>query len=119
MEVSTLGLPLIFCLAPLALTLTAWSLWHRQTPHLPTYRAASFRLGLALSVLSVVATMIDWIVGGRSVALLDLAWKAATFIAAMSVVFALFGKGWPRLLVIGSGTMSLLLAFGALLQNGV
>jgi hypothetical protein len=119
MEFTTLVLPLIFCLAPLALTLAAWFLWQRQAPHVPTYRAVSFKIGLALSVLSVVATMIDWIVGGRSVALLDLAWKAATFMAAVSIIFALFGKGWSRLLVIGSGTASLLLAFGALLQNGV
>jgi hypothetical protein len=119
MQFSTLGLPLIFCLAPLALTLAAWSFWHRQTPRLPTYRAVSFKIGFALSVLGVVATMIDWIVGSRSVALLELAWKAATSIAALSIMFALFGKGWSRLLVIVSGTMSLLLAFGGLLQNGV
>jgi hypothetical protein len=118
MRFSTLGLPLIFCLAPLALTLAALSFWHRQTPPLPTYRTVSFKIGLALSVLGVVATMIDWIVGGRSVALLELAWKAATTIAALSIMFALFGKGWSRLLVIGSGTMSLVLAFGGLLQNG-
>lgn len=119
MQFSTLGLPLIFCLAPLALTLAAWSFWHRQTPRLPTYRAVSFKIGFALSVLGVVATMIDWIVGSRSVALLELAWKAATSIAALSIMFALFGKGWSRFLVIVSGTISMLLAFGGLLQNGV
>jgi len=71
MQFFTLGLPLIFCLAVLAITLAAWSFWHRETPGLPRYRAVSFKIGFALSVLSVVATMIDWIVGSRSVALLD------------------------------------------------
>jgi hypothetical protein len=56
--------------------------------------------------------------GGYSTAWLDLAWKVAFSTAAVSILLAFFGRSWPRILLIVSGTVSLLLAFGSLLQNG-
>jgi hypothetical protein len=125
---STLGLPLLLCSVPLVLTLVAWQLGRRVTPHLSSFRLASFRAGVVISLLSTMVTMSCWIDpyplvgtsdGGYSIAWLDLAWKVAFSTAAVSIILALFGRSWPRILLIVSSIVSLFLTFGSLLQNGV
>jgi hypothetical protein len=36
-----------------------------------------------------------------------------------SMILALFGEGWPRILLLASGVLCLVLAYGSMLQNGV
>ncbi|RZU39294.1 hypothetical protein [Edaphobacter modestus] len=125
---SLLALPLLLCLVPLAITLTAWQFERRLTPPLPSFRILCFRCGIVLSIFSLLVTMSCWVDpfplvhtpdGGYSIAWLDLAWKVAFSTASLSIILALFGRSWPRILLIVSGALLLLLAFGALLQNGV
>jgi hypothetical protein len=57
--------------------------------------------------------------GGYSIAWLDRAWTVAFVMPVVSIILALFGRGWPRIMLAFSAVLSLLLAFGALFQNGV
>jgi hypothetical protein len=125
---SIVAVPVLLCLVPLATTLRAWQLVRRLTPPLPGGRIAFFGCGVASSILSLLVTMSCWIdpfpllhtpAGGYSTAWLELAWGLAFGTALLSIILALFGRSWPRILLIGSGTMLLLLVYGALLQNGV
>jgi hypothetical protein len=122
------GLAIFLCLASLAMMLAAWQRERRLTPPLPNFRIVSFRCGIIVDILSLLLAMSCWIDpyplartadGGYSIAWLDLAWKAAFGTGLVSVTLALFGRGWPRLLLIVSGVVSLLLTYGSVLQNGV
>jgi hypothetical protein len=125
---SLLALPLLLCLVPPAITLAAWQFERRLTPPLPSFRIVCFRCGIVTSMLSPLVTMSCWVDpfplvrtpdGGDSIAWFDLAWKVAFSIALLSIILALFGRSWPRKLLIVSGVLILLLAFGSLLQNGM
>jgi hypothetical protein len=50
---------------------------------------------------------------------LELAWSAAFVTALMTSVFALAGKEKARIALAVAGLLTLALAYGALLQNGV
>lgn len=125
---SLVVLPLLLELIPLVLTVASWVLERRTQVHLSKPRVASFRSGLALSVVSLLVIASCWIDpyplahtpdGGASIAWLELAWLVAFGTSISSVILGLFGRGWPRILLASSGALSVLLAYGSLLQNGV
>ena len=55
--------------------------------------------------------------GGFSNAWLDRAWTVAFIAPLVSIILALFGRGWSRIMLALSGGLTLLLAFGSLLQK--
>jgi hypothetical protein len=123
-----LAIPVVLCLVPLVVALTAWRLERRLMPPLPSLRLISFHCGVATGILGLLVTMSCWIDpyplvrnpgGSSSIAWLDLAWKVAFITPGLSMILALFGRGWPRILLIASCLLSLLLTFGSVLQNGV
>jgi Mn2+/Fe2+ NRAMP family transporter len=125
---SLVVLPLIFCLVPLFVTGVSWRLERLAYPTLPRLRLALFRVGLLLSVVALLVTASCYIDpypflktadGSLSIAWLERAWAVAFIPAIISMILALFGKGWPRVLLLVSGILSLVLAFGSVLQNGV
>jgi hypothetical protein len=56
--------------------------------------------------------------GSESIAWLELAWKWAFGLGFMTIFLALFGKNRGRIFLIVSGALTLILAFGSLIQNG-
>ena len=125
---SLVMLPLIFCLVPLVVTGASWQLEQRACLNLSRLRLASFRIGLLLSVVALLVTASCYIDpypsvttadGSLSIAWLDRAWTVAFMTAIISMILALFGKGWSRILLLVSGVLSLVLAYGSILQNGV
>ena len=125
---SAIELPLAACSLPLLITAASWRLEGRMQSPLLRRRLLAFRGGLVLSVLSVLVTASCWIDpypltqtldGGLSIAWLDRAWTIAFVTPLVSIIFALFGRGWSRIMLALSGAVTLLLAFGSVLQNGV
>ena len=110
-------LPLLLELIPLVLTGVAWTLERRSHSRLSTSRTVSFRIGLVLSVIGLVVIASCWILPSTS--WLVPMWLFAFASSLSSLVLALAGKGWPRVLLAISGALSILLAYGSLLQNGV
>ena len=120
--------PLSLCLIPLAITLRAWQLGRRQKPSLSNVRMVCFQSGVVISILTSLVTMSCWLDpfplvhlpdGSESISWLDLAWGIGFGGAFVSIILALFGRSWSRTLLVLSGFLLLLLAFGSLLQNGV
>ena len=121
-------LPLLLELIPLVLTVTSWAIERHAKVHLSKPRIISFRSGLVLSAISLLVIASCWIDpyplahtpdGDSSIAWLELAWLVAFGTSISSMILALFGRGWPRVLLASSGALSVLLAYGSLLQNGV
>jgi hypothetical protein len=86
MSFSLVVLPLLLCLVPLIVTVKSWQLERRAHPALSKLRLASFRAGLLLSVLGLLATVSCYIDpyplvhahdGSLSIAWLDRAWTVA------------------------------------------
>jgi hypothetical protein len=125
---SLVVLPSLLCLVPLIVTVKSWQL-ERRAPHaLSKLRLALFRAGLFLSVLGLLVTVSCYIDpyplvhapdGSLSIAWLDRASTVAFVAPVLSVIFALFGRGWSRILLGVSGVLSFVLAYGSMLQNGV
>ena len=99
-----------------------------QTVTVVAPTTAFVRGGLVLSVIGVLVTASCWIDpyslaqtpdGGLSTAWLDRAWTVAFIAPLVSIILALFGRGWSRIMLALCGGLTLLLAFGSLLQNGV
>lgn len=125
---SLVVLPLSLEVVPLALTVASWALERRAKASSSKLRFASFRSGLVLSIISLLVIASCWIDpyplvhtpgGGASIAWLDRAWLVAFATSISSMILALFGRGWPRILLAISGALSVLLTYGSLLQNGV
>lgn len=125
---SVIELPLLACSLPLLTTAASWRLESRNRSQLSRPRLLSFRGGIVLSVVSVLVTASCWIDpyplvttpdGGFSTAWLDRAWAVAFVAPLISIILALFGRGWSRIMLVLSSGLTLLLAFGSLLQNGV
>jgi hypothetical protein len=57
--------------------------------------------------------------GGYSTELLDWAFCGAFTMGLLSLILALFGTGWPRVLLIVGDLILFAMMYGALLQNGV
>jgi hypothetical protein len=114
---SLVVLPVLLELIPLVLTAVSWVLERRAQAHLTKARIASFRSGIVLSVISLLVIASCWI--DPTMPWLSLAWLLAFTTSISSLVLAMFEKGWPRILLVASGALSVLLAYGSLLQNGV
>jgi len=123
-----IGLPLLLCLVPLIVTLSSWHLEHSASPALSNFRRASFRAGLLLSLLGSLVTASCWVDpyplvhtpdGGISIAWLDRAWTVSFVTPIISMSLALFGRRRPRVLLLVSDLLTLVLAYGSLLQNGI
>jgi hypothetical protein len=121
-------MPVLLCLVPLTTALSAWHLSRGQAPDSPSLRIICFYCGVAVSIFTTLVTMscfldpfplVHLTDGSESIGWLELAWKVAFGGAFLSIVLALFGKGWSRMLLALAGVMLVLLAFGSLLQNGV
>jgi hypothetical protein len=110
-------LPLLLELIPLVLTVTSWTLERRAQARLSKPRTVSFRIGLVTNVIALLVIASCWIF--PSMPWLGFVWMAAFATAFSSLVLALAGNGWPRILLAISGALSVLLAYGSLLQNGV
>ena len=125
---SLVVLPSLLCLVPLIVTVKSWQLERRAHPALSKLRLALFRAGLFLSVLGLLVTvscytdlypLVHAPDGSLSIAWLDRAWTVAFVAPVVSVILALFGRGWSRILLGVSGVLSFVLAYGSMLQNGV
>jgi len=123
-----LDLPLLLCLVPLALTASSWQLGRYACRDLTKSRKVSFRAGLVFSAVALLATASCWIDpyhlvqtpdGGYSIAWFDRAWAVAFIAPIISMILALSGQRLPRILLFVSDVLTLVLAFGSLLQNGV
>ncbi len=128
MNFSLVVLPSLLCLVPLIVTAMAWQLERRAHPALSKLRLASFRAGLLLSILGLLVTVSCYMDpyplvhapdGSLSIAWFDRAWTVAFAALSISMILALFGRGWSRILLAVSGVLSLVLAYGSILQNGV
>jgi len=119
---------ILLCSVPLATTFPAWQLGRSQTTNSTSSRTICFYCGIAISILTSLVT-ITCIVdpfpvvrspnGSESIPLLDLAYQLAYGGAFLSIILALFGKGWSRILLALSGTMLVLLPLGWALRNGI
>ena len=113
---------------PLALTYPAWTFQRRLNPPLSQPRLLLFRCGLLMSVLCAIAVTSSWFnpfpllqdsQGGysniRNSILFDFGLSASLLTSAL----AIFGRGTARLLLAGNGLLLVIMAYGALLSNGV
>ena len=120
--------PLFLCLIPLGITLRAWQLGRRRKPLLSKVRMVCVQSGVMISILTTLVTMSCWLDpfplvhlpdGSESIRWLEMAWGIGFGGAFVSIILALFGRSWSRTLLVLSGFMLVLLAYGSLLQNGV
>ena len=81
--------------------------------------AQGSRLLVTLSCYIDPYPMVKTADGGLSIVWLDRAWAVAFITPVISMILALFGKGLPRILLLVSGVLCLVLAYGSMLQNGV
>ena len=81
--------------------------------------AQGSRLLVTLSCYIDPYPMVKTADGSLSIAWLDRAWAVAFITPVISMFLALFGKGLPRILLLVSGVLCLVLAYGSMLQNGV
>ena len=125
---SLVVLPLLLHLLPLLATAISWRLERRASLALSKSRRFFFNAGVLLSILSLLLTASCWMDvyplvrhadGSYSNPGLELAWSAAFVTALMTSVFALAGKEKARIALAVAGLLTLALAYGALLQNGV
>jgi len=121
-------LPLLLHLIPLIATVISWILGRRSRLVLSKRRRALFQAGVLMSLLSLLLTASCWLNvnplvfhsdGSASIRGLELAWTSAFIAALTSTILAVFGKGPARILLASAGALTLALAYGALLQNGI
>ena len=127
-DFSLVVLPLLLHLVPLLATAISWRLERRASVALSKSRRVLFYAGVLLSLLSLLLTASCWIDayslvqhadGSSSNPGLELAWIAAFITAIMTPVFALAGKGKAKIALAVAGGLTLALAYGTLLQNGI
>jgi len=113
---------------PMAFTYPAWHFQRKLDPPLAGARMLLFRCGLVVSILCSVTVVCSWIepfplladgAGGYSDIRESMLFMAALSTAALTIGLALFGRGAPRLLLVGSGFLLMVVAAGAVLSNGV
>jgi hypothetical protein len=72
-----------------------------------------------LLVLFLAAATLLTVKASLSITWLDRAWTVAFITSLTSMILALFGSGWPRILLLVSSLLCLVLAYGSMLQNGI
>jgi len=127
-DFSLVVFPLLLHLLPLLATTSSWMLERGSSLVLSKRRRVLFQAGVLLSLLSLLLTASCWLNvyplvlhsdGSYSTPGLELAWTIAFITAFMSTMFAFSGKGLARILLAMSGGLTLALAYGSMLQNGV
>ena len=127
-HLSVVVLPLLLHLLPLIATAGSWILEHGSSFALSKRRRVLFQAGVILSLLSLLLTASCWLNvyplvlhsdGSSSIPGLELAWTTAFIAALTSTMLAFSGKGLARILLAASGGLTLALAYGTLLQNGI
>jgi uncharacterized membrane protein len=125
---SVVALPLVTCSVTFFATVASWQIQNRLKTHLSNRRLALFRSGVVVGVLGLITTAVCYIDpfpltqqldGSLSIAWLERAWTMAFVLPVLSAVLAFFGRGSARILLLISNALSLFLALGSLLQNGV
>jgi hypothetical protein len=118
----------VLSLFPMALTYAAWHFQQRLNPPLRGTRMLLFRSGLLVSILCSLTVVSSWFnpfpllqdgQGGYSNIRNSMLFAAALSTALLTIGLALFGLGASRPLLAGSGFMLAIVAYGAVLQNGV
>jgi hypothetical protein len=122
------GVPLLLCCLTMVAILASWRLQNLSKLTLANRRLVVFRVGVILGaagLLVIAACFIDPFPltrhadGSLSISWLDRAWSLAGLLVITSTVFALFGEGKARIILVASEVFSLLLTFASVLQNGV
>ena len=114
----------------MALTYAAWRFQQALNPPLLGTRMLLFRSGLLVSTLCSLTVVSSWFVQSifrcrRMVKGILPISETASFVmkalstALLTIGLALFGRGASRPLLAGSGLMFAIVAYGAVLQNGV
>ena len=115
-------------LFPMAFTYASWRYHQRLNPPLRSVRILLFRSGLLMSVLRSLTVASSWFdpfpllhdgQGGYSDIRNSILFGAALSTALLTIGLALFGRGASRLLLAGSGFVLAIVAYSAVLQNGV
>jgi hypothetical protein len=118
----------VISLFPVALTYAAWRFQQRLNPPLRCARMLLFGSGLLVSILCSLTVVSSWFnpfplladgQGGYSNIRNSILSFAALSTALLTIALALFGRGVPRVLLAGSGFLLAIIAYGAVLQNGV
>lgn len=125
---SAMPLEILLSLLPLALTYPAWRFQQRLNPPLSKVRLILFRAGLVMSIICSLMVFSSWFnpfplladgQGGYSNIRNSILFDAGLFAAFLTVGLAAFGRGRSRLMLAGSGIVLAVVAFAALLSNGV
>jgi hypothetical protein len=125
---SFIGVPLLLCCLTMAAILAALHIQNLSKQSLAKRRLMIFRIGGILGaagLLVIAACFVDPFPltqhadGSLSTSWLDRAWSLAALLVLTSTVFALFGNGKPRIILVTSEVFSFLLMFASILQNGV
>ncbi len=121
-------LEILLSLLPLALTYPAWRFQQRLNPPLSKVRLTLFRCGLLMSIVCSLMVLSSWFNpfpllsdgnGGYSNIRNSILFDAGFFTAFLTVGLAVFGRGRSRLMLAASGIVLAVVAFAALLSNGV
>ena len=118
----------LLSLAPVVLTFRAWQANRLLRPELPRRRGIVFHTGLLASLICAVMSVCGWIVpfplipdghGGYSDAWNSAALLTALTTALLTILSGFFGIRSSRLLLSAAGFIQFVIAYAAMLQNGV
>jgi len=104
----------LLSVTPLIVTVSALRTQIGLNPQLSPWRAILFRLGLLSSLICAITSVCCWLDIRFNVLL-----APALCSAFLTFVLALFGCRSSRLLLCGAAVVQLVIAYLALLQNGV
>jgi len=117
----------LLSMLPLSLTVLAWRAQNDISPRLSRPRAIAFSAGLLASLMCAVTSVCCWLEpfplasdghGGYS-DVNEVLFAMALATALLTFVLAFFGRCSPRLLLCGAAVIQFVIAFLAILQNGV
>ena|SRR5579871_3529371 len=117
----------ILSLCPVALAFLAWRSERRIDRPLTSLSRLLFNCGLGLSIVCSLAVLLSWLQpfpllpdgqGGYSdIRNFDLS-EGALLAALMTIVLAVFGRSVARLILLASGVLLTIGAYGAILSRG-
>jgi hypothetical protein len=117
----------ILSLCPLVLTFLAWRSQRKTNPPLTSTRRLLFSLGLVLSIVGSLAVFLSWLQpfpllpdgqGGYSDIRNFALSEGALVVALTTIALAAFGRSMARLILLASGLVLTIGAFGAALSRG-
>ena len=122
------GIEVALSFLPMLLTLLAWRFERSARPPLSRARARVFKCGLLVSILTSVLIACCWFNPfplqsdgrwGYSDARHYQLQASTLYAAVLTATLGFLGRGTPRLLMICNGVALFVLAYSALLSNGV